>query len=251
MAPYAELLDTLRGALPEASIVGDSTGAVYAGNFIVEMPAPRRWFNAATGYGTLGYGLPAALGAALANPERPVIALVGDGGLMFTLGELATARDAGVPLAVVVWNNDGYGEIRRYMDMHAVARLGVDLPAPDLATLAEAFGCHAARVDNPAALGQALTASQATTKPTLIEVDADAWGQPLSNHSPNDNRNRGEAMNPRNRNRLTIAALALLPTLGLAQASRPRHDCRLHRAAVARRDRQDRDHGATARPAGL
>ncbi|MCD6007399.1 5-guanidino-2-oxopentanoate decarboxylase [Halomonas sp. IOP_31] len=177
VAPYAELLDTLRDALPEASIVGDSTGPVYAGNFIVEMPAPRRWFNAATGYGTLGYGLPAALGATLAVPERPVIALVGDGGLMFTLGELATARDAGVPLAVVVWNNDGYGEIRRYMDMHAVARLGVDLPAPDLATLAEAFGCHAARVDDPEALGQALAASWAATAPTLIEVDAESWGR--------------------------------------------------------------------------
>ncbi|WP_136068137.1 5-guanidino-2-oxopentanoate decarboxylase [Modicisalibacter radicis] len=177
VAPYAELLDTLRDALPEASIVGDSTGPVYAGNFIVEMPAPRRWFNAATGYGTLGYGLPAALGAALAVPERPVIALVGDGGLMFTLGELATARDAGVPLAVVIWNNDGYGEIRRYMDMHAVARLGVDLPAPDFATLAEAFGCHAARADTPVALGQALAASRAATRPTLIEIDADGWGR--------------------------------------------------------------------------
>ncbi|MBZ9538560.1 5-guanidino-2-oxopentanoate decarboxylase [Modicisalibacter tunisiensis] len=175
VAPYTALLDTLREALPDATLVGDSTGAVYAGNFVVDMPAPRRWFNAATGYGTLGYGLPAALGAALAVPERPVVALVGDGGLMFTLGELATARDAGVPLIVVVWNNDGYGEIRRYMDASAVPRLGVDLPAPDLVGLAESFGCHGRRLTTPAALHDALVTARHADRPTLIEIDADAW----------------------------------------------------------------------------
>ncbi|MBZ9557281.1 MULTISPECIES: 5-guanidino-2-oxopentanoate decarboxylase [unclassified Modicisalibacter] len=175
VAPYAGLLDTLRDALPEATLVGDSTGAVYAGNFLVEMPAPRRWFNAATGYGTLGYGLPAALGAALGVPERPVVALVGDGGLMFTLGELATARDAGVPLVVVIWNNQGYGEIRRYMDANAVARLGVDLPAPDFVGLAEAFGCHGRHVGSTGALREALILASRCDRPTLIEIDADDW----------------------------------------------------------------------------
>ncbi|SDL50316.1 acetolactate synthase-1/2/3 large subunit [Modicisalibacter muralis] len=175
VAPYAVFLDTLRQALPEATIVGDSTGPVYAGNFLVDMPAPRRWFNAATGYGTLGYGLPAAIGAALATPERPVVAVVGDGGLMFTLSELATASDAGLPLAVVIWNNDGYGEIRRYMDMHEVTRLGVDLPAPDFATLAGAFRCRSVRVACPAELSDALAGSQAARVPTLIEVNADHW----------------------------------------------------------------------------
>lgn len=175
VAPYADFLDTLREALPDATIVGDSTGPVYAGNFIAEMPAPRRWFNSATGYGTLGYGLPAALGAALGVPERPVIALVGDGGLMFTLGEIATAREAGVPLAIVIWNNAGYGEIRRYMDAQDVPRLGVDLPAPDFATLAKSLDCYGVRVSTPAALHQALQASRQAPGPTLIDVEAHRW----------------------------------------------------------------------------
>ncbi|WP_280562687.1 5-guanidino-2-oxopentanoate decarboxylase [Chromohalobacter sp. 48-RD10] len=175
VAPYAAFLDTLREALPDATIVGDSTGPVYAGNFIAEMPAPRRWFNAATGYGTLGYGLPAALGAALGVPERPVIALVGDGGLMFTLGEIATARETGVPMAIVIWNNAGYGEIRHYMDAQDVPRLGVDLAAPDFVTLARSMDCHGVRVSTRAALHQALQASRQAPGPTLIDVEADSW----------------------------------------------------------------------------
>ncbi|WP_043532583.1 5-guanidino-2-oxopentanoate decarboxylase [Litchfieldella xinjiangensis] len=175
VAPYAQFLETLRQALPDATIVGDSTGPVYAGNYLMDMPAPRRWFNAATGYGTLGYGLPAAIGAGLATPDRPVIALVGDGGLMFTLAEIATAREAGLPLAIVIWNNDGYGEIRRYMDMDGVTRLGVDLPAPSFNALAEAFQCHGESVSTPEALTQALVASQSRRVPTVIEVQAERW----------------------------------------------------------------------------
>lgn len=173
VAPYADWLVAMREALPEATIVGDSTGPVYAGNYLVDMPAPRRWFNAATGYGTLGYALPAAVGAALAVPERPVIALVGDGGLMFSLSELATARDAGLPLAVVIWNNQGYGEIRRYMDGNSVEREGVDLSAPNFAALAEGFGCEHRHVDTPEMLAAALSAAQQAKVPTLIEITAE------------------------------------------------------------------------------
>ncbi|HET8791391.1 MAG TPA: thiamine pyrophosphate-dependent enzyme, partial [Modicisalibacter sp.] len=81
----------------------------------------------------------------------------------------------GLPLAVVVWNNNGYGEIRRYMDFHEVTRLGVDLPAPDFMALAAAFGCHGVHAACPQALTEALTASQAARVPTLIEVNADHW----------------------------------------------------------------------------
>lgn len=173
VAPYADWLDAMREALPEATIVGDSTGPVYAGNYLTDMPAPRRWFNAATGYGTLGYALPAAVGAALAVPERPVIALVGDGGVMFSISELATARDAGLPLAIVIWNNQGYGEIRRYMDGDNVERNGVDLSAPNFAALAEGFGCKHRHVDTPETLAAALRAAQQVKVPTLIEVTAE------------------------------------------------------------------------------
>lgn len=175
LAPYVPLYNTLRATLPDAILVGDSTGPVYAGNFLASLPAPRRWFNAATGYGTLGYGLPAALGAAMACPEHPVVALVGDGGLQFVLGELATARDLPYPVAVLIWNNQGYDEIRRYMAMHSVPQLGVNLTAPDFADLASAYHCRYRAVDAPAALGEALTHLNDADSPLLIEVDANAW----------------------------------------------------------------------------
>ncbi|NYS59340.1 5-guanidino-2-oxopentanoate decarboxylase [Vreelandella salicampi] len=175
LAPYAPLYATLRATLPEAILVGDSTGPVYAGNFLASLPAPRRWFNSATGYGTLGYGLPAALGAALACPEHPVVALVGDGGLQFVLGELATARDLPYPVAVVIWNNQGYDEIRRYMAMHEVPQLGVNLTAPDFADLARAYTCRYRAVGDPASLGKALAQLGDADSPLLIEVDAAAW----------------------------------------------------------------------------
>ncbi|SEM17591.1 5-guanidino-2-oxopentanoate decarboxylase [Halomonas caseinilytica] len=179
IAPYAPLFATLHEALPEAIVVGDSTGPVYAGNFLASLPAPRRWFNAATGFGTLGYGLPAALGAALACPDRPVVALVGDGGLQFVLGELGTARDLGRPVAVVIWNNDGYDEIRRYMAASEIPKLGVDLAAPDFQALAQAFACRYRRIADPATLGEALASLNDTTSPLIVEVDAAGWAASL------------------------------------------------------------------------
>src|SRR5215218_6924016 len=102
------------------------------------MDARRRWIYP-TGYATLGYALPAAIGAKLAAPERPVIALAGDGGLLFTVAELATAAELGIPLPVVVPNNGGYGEIRAQMIDEAIEPIGVDLRVPDLPRLAPAL----------------------------------------------------------------------------------------------------------------
>lgn len=171
---FVPLYKTLAKHLPEAILVGDSTAPVYAGNHLVSQPEPRRYFNASTGYGTLGYGLPAALGAQLARADLPVVALVGDGGVMFTLSELATAVEARLPVIIVLWHNAGYEEIRRYMDANGVARLGVDIQAPNFLTLAEGFGCPGVLVENPTELAQALT-SRVATGPLLIEIDAAAW----------------------------------------------------------------------------
>lgn len=175
---FVPLYDTLAEQLPEAILVGDSTAPVYAGNHLVSQPAPRRYFNASTGYGTLGYGLPAALGAQLGRPDLPVVALVGDGGVMFTLSEMATAVEERLPIVIVLWHNAGYEEIRRYMDAHGVARLGVDIQAPNFLTLAEGFGCPGVLVESPAELAQAL-ANREAHGPLLIEIDAAAWQKRL------------------------------------------------------------------------
>ncbi|WP_321889947.1 5-guanidino-2-oxopentanoate decarboxylase [Paraburkholderia bannensis] len=171
----ATLIDTLATALPGLIVAGDSTSPVYVGNVTYDAPGPRAWFNSSTGYGTLGYGLPAAIGAKLAAPERPVVCLIGDGGLQFTLPELASAVEAGVPVIVVVWNNEGYGEIRKYMVARDITPVGVDPYTPDFITIARGFGCAARTVDDPAALAEALEDAQAFGVPTVIEIREANW----------------------------------------------------------------------------
>jgi acetolactate synthase-1/2/3 large subunit len=178
-APYVPLLDTLQQALPEAIWVGDSCATVYAANHLLSQPAPRRYFNASTGYGTLGYGLPAAMGATLGRPDLPVIALVGDGGIMFTLSELACAVEEQLPVVIVLWHNQGYEEIRRFMDNAGVTRLGVDIQAPDFQLLARGFGCAAVAIDSPEALQIALV-ERDPSAPLLVEIDAAGWQRSIA-----------------------------------------------------------------------
>jgi acetolactate synthase-1/2/3 large subunit len=148
---------------------------VYSGNWVYEAQQPRSWFNSSTGYGTLGYGLPAALGAKLGQPTRPVVCLIGDGGLQFTLPELASAVEAQVPVIVLLWNNLGYGEIKRYMQQRDIALVGVDIYTPDFQQIAAGFGCAAARVENLAALTTELARAQGRRVPTVIEIDEGQW----------------------------------------------------------------------------
>jgi acetolactate synthase-1/2/3 large subunit len=164
------ILDTIAQTLPDAIFVGDSTQPVYAGNHLFEATRTRSWFNSSTGYGTLGYGLPAAIGAKLALPQRPVIALIGDGGIQFTLPELASAIEAGAPIIVLLWNNFGYGEIKRYMVERAIEPIGVDIYTPDLLAIAQGFGCHAERVTGFDHLRQRLQTAARAQRPTVLEV---------------------------------------------------------------------------------
>jgi acetolactate synthase-1/2/3 large subunit len=166
------LLDTLRDCLPQPLIVGDSTQPVYQGALGYRAPTPNSWFNAGSGYGTLGYGLPAAIGAKLAQPLRPVVALVGDGGLQFSSAELIAAREAGVGVILLLWNNGSYAEIRDYMNARAVPLLGVDILTPDFAALAQS--CHVThhRASNLQVLRELLGQLGNCNEPVMIEVDA-------------------------------------------------------------------------------
>jgi len=169
-AHYRLLFDCILDVLPDARFVGDSTQTVYSGNHLVELNAPRRWFNASTGYGTLGYGLPAAIGAWLADPSLPVISLMGDGGIQFTLPELASAVEARAAIIVLLWNNQGYGEIKRYMERRDITPLGVDIYTPDFLAIARGFGCVAERARDHAHL-QALLREAPSDRPLIIEID--------------------------------------------------------------------------------
>ena len=154
----------------EAIVVGDSAMCSYRGA-LGGLPSQRpRSFLHPAGFGTLGYAVPAATGASLACPDRRVLALSGDGGLMFTLPELAAAAALGIPLPVVVFLNEGYGEIRNEMVEAGFAPLGVDLPPPDLPAAARALGCAGTHVARPDALPSELEAAFARRVPTVITV---------------------------------------------------------------------------------
>ncbi|WP_420394335.1 5-guanidino-2-oxopentanoate decarboxylase [Acuticoccus sp.] len=164
------VLDAVREAAPTAALVGDSTQLVYAGNHAFAAGDRGHWFNAATGFGTLGYALPAGLGARLGRPEHPVIVLIGDGGLQFVLGELGTLAELGGTVVVLVWNSNGYLEIRRHMEAQGIPPEGVELAAPDFVMIAGAYGIAAEALDGPDGVGEAVARAVARGGPTLIEV---------------------------------------------------------------------------------
>jgi acetolactate synthase-1/2/3 large subunit len=168
------VLEILQETLPDAIVAGDSTQPVYSGNHLFDATRTRSWFNSATGYGTLGYALPAAIGAKLAAPDRAVVALVGDGGLQFTLPEMAASVEANAPVIVLLWNNFGYGEIKRYMLNKGITPIGVDIYTPDFLALAKGFGCNAERATSFSHLRELLAAAALADRLTVIELLEDA-----------------------------------------------------------------------------
>ena len=166
-APWLDWLPAIDG---DAIVAGDSAMCCYYGA-LPALPRKRpREFLYPAGFGTLGYAVPAAIGAALGRPDRRVLALCGDGGIMFTLPELASAAALGLALPVVVFVNDGYGEIRNEMVDAGNAPVGVDLPPPDLPAAARALGCEGTHAPDPPALEAAIAAAFERRVPTVITV---------------------------------------------------------------------------------
>jgi thiamine pyrophosphate-dependent acetolactate synthase large subunit-like protein len=164
------LLRALREALPaEAIVVGDQTGLNYWMEWHLPILAPRT-FLYPIGSATLGYGVPAAIGAKVAQPDRPVVVVVGDGGLLFTGAELATAAKYRLPVVFVVMNDQDYGAIR-YLQARLYGRTGEHaLVGPDVLALARAFGVEAYRAPDDDALRSTLDKALALGGPALVEV---------------------------------------------------------------------------------
>jgi acetolactate synthase-1/2/3 large subunit len=175
MRRQLDFLDVIRDTLPQGILVGDSTQPVYAGNLGFAAATPGSWFNSATGFGTLGYALPAATGAGLAAPERPVVCLVGDGGIQFSLGELAVPRDVGAWLAIVIWNNRGYGEIKSSMLAVGIDPVGVDVRPPDFGQLVRAYGYAHHMIDNVDSLRRALQEFARRRQVVVLEVNGESF----------------------------------------------------------------------------
>jgi thiamine pyrophosphate-dependent acetolactate synthase large subunit-like protein len=115
-----------------------------------------------------------AIGAKIGAPHRPVIAVAGDGGIMFTVNELATAAEERLALPVIVWNNDALKEIVDQMDQRQIPRIGVEPKSPDFLRLAESLGCHATRAASAEHLAQSVRNALVADRPTLIEVRQDS-----------------------------------------------------------------------------
>ena len=169
---YLELHRALRASLDEDAIVaGDSSMVTYYGTvhqFPVERP---RCFLYPVGYATLGYSLPAAIGAKLALPERQVVAIDGDGGFLFTATEIATAVELGLPIPIILFDNRGYGEIRAEMLARGAEPVGVDLAPVDFAALSRALGGRGVTVDDADALSAAVAETLHADRPTLIAIN--------------------------------------------------------------------------------
>ena len=170
------VLDALRRALPEDAIVAaDMTEIAYLANEAFPVHEPRSWLHP-MGFGTLGYALPAAIGARLACPRRPVAALIGDYGIQYSLAELGTACEQRLPIPVLVWNNRKLHAIekdmiRRQMDPIAVLPL-----APDFRRLAHGFGARAARPDTLAEVEASVARALRARGPTVIELRPERFG---------------------------------------------------------------------------
>ncbi len=145
---YIEIIHAIQKELPGCFLIGDSTQIAYAGNLYCQIYRDSGWFNAATGYGALGYSVPAAIGASLADPLSPVVCLVGDGGFQFTLTELGTAVDEEIPVIFIVFNNYGYGEIKNYMINQGIIPVGVEPTPPNFERIAQAYGIPYGKVHN-------------------------------------------------------------------------------------------------------
>jgi thiamine pyrophosphate-dependent acetolactate synthase large subunit-like protein len=123
------------------------------------------------GWGTLGYALPAAVGAG-ALRDRPVLAVCGDGGFMFGVGELSVLAQEQLPVTVLIVDDGGYGMLRFDQDHAGDEHRGVDLHRPDFATLANAFSIPAVVLDSPSDVERALAAAVAARTPQLVILNA-------------------------------------------------------------------------------
>ncbi|HJM93642.1 MAG: thiamine pyrophosphate-binding protein [Alphaproteobacteria bacterium] len=172
--PHVAYLDIIRAVLPRDGIfVKDICQSGFTSYFAFPVYEPRSYIS--SGYqGNLGYAFPTALGAKVAYPDKPVVAVVGDAGFNFAVQELATMAEHQIGLSVILFNNGALGNVKRDQQTRFEGRtIASELPNPSYAAMAESYGVAGYRVDSPAALKPVLEKSLADNKPAMIEVSLD------------------------------------------------------------------------------
>lgn len=169
-------ITAIRDAMPEDGIVAwDMTMMSYAAVSLYKVGNPRTWLFP-HGFGTLGFALPAAIGAKIGKPDTPVACVVGDGGFQFTMQEVATAVQYRVGLPIIIFNDSTYSAVKdeqsRSRDGNFIA---VDLVNPDYVKLADAYAIPGVRVTSPEMLNQEIEAALARDLPTIIDVPIPGW----------------------------------------------------------------------------
>jgi acetolactate synthase-1/2/3 large subunit len=172
LGPYERVLDDLRARLPrDAIVVRDVTiPASTWGSRLLETYVPRTTMHSATV--AIGLGLAMAIGASVGRPDREVVLLAGDGGLALGLAELITAAECSARLRIVVFNDKGYGILRRVQEMRFEGRhVAVDLQTPDYLQLCASMGIWAGQVRSAVEMGPQLAEALQQDGPALIEID--------------------------------------------------------------------------------
>jgi len=169
--PQMDFLDAIRAVLPrDGFFVEEICQTGFTARFGFPVYAPRQYVTC--GYqDNLGFGFNAALGVKVANPDKAVVSVSGDGGFLFGLQELATAAQHRIAVVAVVFNNSAYGNVLRDQQQAYQGRtIGSDLTNPDFVKLAESFGVRGWRATSPSELKRALAEALARDAPSLIEV---------------------------------------------------------------------------------
>ncbi|UWR21406.1 thiamine pyrophosphate-binding protein [Sulfitobacter sp. S190] len=165
--------DALRAALPDDTMIySDMTQFAYTAKEVWDMPQPHHWHHP-SGFGTLGYATPAAIGGAVARKGKPTLAIIGDYGFHYTMPELGVAVELGLPLPIILWDNGKLKEIEDSMVRAQIAPNAVVARNPDFCKLAEAFGARSVAPSSLADMQTAVKAAFDADGPTLIYVTPD------------------------------------------------------------------------------
>jgi acetolactate synthase-1/2/3 large subunit len=176
--PQASILRSLRAGTPDdAILVPDMNQIGYYARPFWPVYEPRTYFTSSYS-GNLGFAFPTALGAKIAQPERPVVAVCGDGGFLYNAQELSTAVRYGINVVTVVFNDDAYGNVGRDLDEAWGGTIGADLTNPDFMKLAEAYGVVGLRAKDPLEVGDLVREAVALDRPVLVEVPVGRMPRP-------------------------------------------------------------------------